>query len=205
MVTAKNIRGKNDRAYERKRQIARSAAALFVKKGYLGTTVREIAQGCGMSVGTLYYYIRSKSDILSLFQEFTSSLVNRFIQQKLPAWRRISPREALCQSIETYLFFTNDIQDIIVFWYQDSRHLSASQLERLLRHEQYTVSMFKEILTWGYEIGEFKSCNIELTAHYIVVLCDMWAFRRWFLKGHCTLEQYTKDVVEFILNGISGG
>ena len=51
-------------------KIAEAAAALFVEKGFHNTSIREIAKACGMSMGNLYHYIKSKDDVLFLvYQE----------------------------------------------------------------------------------------------------------------------------------------
>jgi AcrR family transcriptional regulator len=47
-------------------QIVDGACRLFFKKGYHGTTIREIAIASGMSMGQLYHYISSKDDVLFL-------------------------------------------------------------------------------------------------------------------------------------------
>ncbi len=46
-----------------RRQILRSARETFVRKGYKGCTMREIADGTNITVGNLYRYFSSKSAI----------------------------------------------------------------------------------------------------------------------------------------------
>jgi len=46
-----------------KLKIERSALQLFTRKGFHGTTVREIAKKAGVSMGKLYIYYDSKEDI----------------------------------------------------------------------------------------------------------------------------------------------
>jgi len=54
----------------RRMEIGKTAVELFVRKCFHKTTVREIAQKFGMSVGTLYEYIRTKEDILYLVCDY---------------------------------------------------------------------------------------------------------------------------------------
>ena len=44
-------------------KIERAALKLFTRQGFHGTTVREIAQGAGVSMGKLYLYYPNKEDI----------------------------------------------------------------------------------------------------------------------------------------------
>jgi AcrR family transcriptional regulator len=48
---------------ENKRRIERAALKLFTRKGFHGTTVREIAKHAGVSMGKLYIYYDSKEEI----------------------------------------------------------------------------------------------------------------------------------------------
>lgn len=46
-------------------QICDAALKLFSRKGFHRSSVREIAKECGLGIGTLYSYIKTKEDILS--------------------------------------------------------------------------------------------------------------------------------------------
>ena len=45
-------------------EILACAANLFYKKGYHVTTIEDLANEVGMLKGSLYYYIKSKEDLL---------------------------------------------------------------------------------------------------------------------------------------------
>ncbi len=51
---------------DRRRQLVEAALAVFLRKGYHDTTVREIGREAGFTQGTIYNYVRSKGDILYL-------------------------------------------------------------------------------------------------------------------------------------------
>ena len=53
----------------RHQQIVDGACKVFFEKGYHPTTIRDIAKACGMSMGQLYHYIRSKDDVLYLIHK----------------------------------------------------------------------------------------------------------------------------------------
>jgi len=53
-----------DNTFEKnKRKIERAALQCFTRKGFHGTTVREIAKKAGVSMGKLYIYYATKEDI----------------------------------------------------------------------------------------------------------------------------------------------
>lgn len=44
--------------------ILKAAAALFASRGFERTSIRDVARAAGMSVAGLYYYVRSKEELL---------------------------------------------------------------------------------------------------------------------------------------------
>ncbi len=53
----------DDTVAKNKLKIERAALKLFTRQGFHGTTVREIAQGAGVSMGKLYLYYPTKEEI----------------------------------------------------------------------------------------------------------------------------------------------
>jgi AcrR family transcriptional regulator len=51
-------------AEERRRQILDAARRVFIEKGYQSATMSDVARAAGLGKGTLYWYWRSKEDIL---------------------------------------------------------------------------------------------------------------------------------------------
>jgi len=186
----------------RRVQIIRAAAGLFVRKGILGTTVREIARASGITVGTLYHYINTKTDIISLILEEELGVINDFIREGGDLLLQVGPVEALHQAIDRYFRVVAEIQDLTLFWYQETRNLLPAQRKKLLAYEYLFAETFNKILVAGCKSGHFRDHDTLLMSHNIIVLGDMWAFRRWFLHKHYTLAQYTREQIELILSRI---
>lgn len=189
----------------RLRQIIKAATALFVKKGYLKTTVREIARHSGITVGTLYHYVTSKDEILSLIQEEESSAINELIQETQKALSQLGPVEALRLAIKLYISYVDEIQDRVLFWYHESGNLQSGQRAKLIRNDELIAETFEKILVAGCQSGEFRPHDTKLVSHNIIVLGDMWAFRRWFLRKHCNASQFAQKQSDFILHSLCQG
>ena len=55
---------------ERKQEIIDAAAAIFHEKGFAATSIQDVAEAVDILKGSLYYYIKSKDDLLfSVIQE----------------------------------------------------------------------------------------------------------------------------------------
>jgi TetR/AcrR family transcriptional regulator, cholesterol catabolism regulator len=195
--------GRKSLAVERRGQILRGAAALFIRQGYLNTSVRDIAGELGMNVATLYHYVGSKNNILGLFHEYTMSVINRFAEKTQAVLNNMEPQRALKYVIREYMKWVDEYQDLTVFWYQEAKNLTPAQFKALKLQEEYTIEVFRMILERGIKSGKFKIKDSAMAANNIVVLCDMWAFRRWLLKERYTLEQYTREQTDLILAQVS--
>ena len=64
-----------DLILKRRQQIIKAASKLFFEKGFDRTTMREISRASGLTMGSLYDYVRSKDDILVLVYK---DVVERF-------------------------------------------------------------------------------------------------------------------------------
>ena len=81
----------------RRRDIAKAAAKVFYKKGYLTTNVDQIAAAAGLRKPSLYHYFKSKSDILfAIHEEFIDVLLEK---QQTRAGAAQTVRESLTEDM----------------------------------------------------------------------------------------------------------
>lgn len=71
--------------------ILKSASAAFRKHGYHGATVEQIAASLEMNKGNLYYYFRSKEDILFACHEYSHDRLQELLDETV---RSTAPADA---------------------------------------------------------------------------------------------------------------
>lgn len=183
----------------RHEQIFRAASRIFISRGYHAATVREIAREAGLSLGSLYSYIRTKEDILFLvFQKLTNTLrenIRRAIAGIDDPVEQV--RAALRADLET----TERFQDEILLMYQETKSLDRDSLRHVLAREADYVRFFEDIVRAGYERGIFKG-DPRVSADIIAYLCSLVALRRWNLRQRFTSEEIRDGLVAFILRGL---
>lgn len=187
----------------RRREIVNAAVDLFVKKGFHKTTVREIARRFGMSVGTLYEYISTKEDILFLVCDYIHTSFSSRIRPSLEI--SSDNTETLKRAIRIYFQIADEMQDYIIFLYQETKSLPKDTQKYIFDAENEMTGLFEEILLKGMMDGSFTLDKNEtrLIAHNIMVLGQMWAFRRWVIQKNYTLERYIEIQTGVILSKIS--
>lgn len=171
-----------ERIRERRAQIVAAAVKLFTEKGFHRTTTREIARESGLSNGAVYEYVKSKEDILFLVCQH----IHREMRAQLEA--SLSPAESgaaqLRQAIRAFYGVIERMQTDILLIYQESKSLPSPFLREVLREEQAITDIFEGLLRAGVADGSIavSEREIPLLAHDIVVMGQMWAFRRWGLR-----------------------
>lgn len=178
-------------------------APLFVKKGYGQTSIREIAQACGMSMGHLYYYIGGKEDVLQIMMDYDLHLYSDFIKQIVISFESLRPTEALIKTVDQFIRATDAASDFTLFFYQETKNLQAEARKIIMDREKGLVAEFEKLLRRGCYSGEFKIDNIPLAANNIVITGHMWALRRWLMRKTCSLDDYIRTQTDNILKSIS--
>jgi AcrR family transcriptional regulator len=185
---------------KRHAQICDAAIKLFSKKGFHQTSVREIAETCGLGIGTLYSYIKTKEDILCLVYR---RILGTFEARMLAATQGIQdPRLQLKAALEATLKIYDECEDVVVLLYQESHALGRQGLQALFEVDRTYVGVFREILERGNRAGHFAVKEPQLLAVCLLFLCAVWDLKRWNLKSY-TLDAVVECLTNLILDGIS--
>ena len=187
---------------EKKWEIVQAAAKLFIKKGIFNTGVRDISAASGITVGTLYHYFKSKDDIIAAFMDFSVYGTETFLKAAPEILNTMGPREALKQSIQRYIEYVDEAQNIVLFWHQETKSVQPELRKKLLDNELVLIGLLGDIIERGQKTGVFNSAvDPRLAAHNIIVMGD----RRWDLGKRYTSDQFVKRQVEFILRSLCDG
>jgi AcrR family transcriptional regulator len=189
-----------DLVERRHRQIVDAAVQLFIKQGFHKTTTRQIARAASFSIGSLYEYVASKEDILYMVCDAIHSEVERGISEAMS--RAEGGRNFLSEVIREYFLVCHRMSDHILLIYKETQSLPTQWRKNILENEVRITGVFMEVLARLISSGDLPRLSehsMELVAHNISVLGHMWAFRRWFLARHYSIEDYIALQTEFIL------
>lgn len=184
---------------QRHEQIFKAASRIFISRGYHRATVREIAEESGLSLGSLYSYIRTKEDILYLVFDKLTTTLRENIRKAIDGIE--DPVEQMRAALRADIRTTEQYQDEILLMYQETKSLDRESLRAVLNREADYVRFFEDILRLGYERGVFKG-DPRLSADIITYLCSILALRRWNLGRRFSSEEATEGLIAFILRGL---
>lgn len=187
----------------RRAHIARCAARVLAVKGHDRATVRDIAEACAMGAGTLYHYVSSKADIVYLVAEHGMIEVSKSWRKVFSEGDSITATEVVRRALRAHTEAVDSHQDLVFVLYREIARLDPRSRRLILEVEMELAAEYEKLLTRGCDAGEFSIQDIAMTAHNMLVVAHMWAIRRWFFRGHCTLEEYITRQTEMILKTIS--
>ncbi len=148
---------RNEQVIQRKWQIMSISLEQFIKKGYYGTSTREIAQIAGISSGLMFHYFKNKENLYhSLIEIGTEKMMLDMKKAEE------NPKLYLETVVETILeqLQSNDFFARMFVFIDDAQHTSGIPEESAkLLHEVNTLCQCISIIENGQEKGMFKKGN----------------------------------------------
>lgn len=185
-------RRSSDLFRRRRTQIIKTATRLFVKKGYARTSMREISKATGIDLRNLYYFIKSKDEILFLvFDMLHRPELDLFEERGIMDID--DPVEQLQAVIRRLLESGYDYKKELLLLYRESKSLSKPLLKNILARESRVVSHIEEILKKGRDRGVFQFDDASFTANLIIFQLSLYPLRGW------NMHEYSKPELNNLL------
>jgi AcrR family transcriptional regulator len=157
-------------------RLLKGARACFARKGFGGTSVQDIANAAGISVGSLYKYVRAKEDLLYLMAEGSYARLNEVITRAFTA--SDDPREALCAVVGALIRNADEDRDLVNLLYAEFKYLPAAGRKLILGQEEAIVNGLVETIDRGNELGVFDCQEPRLTAVDLEVSGSFWVLKK---------------------------
>jgi AcrR family transcriptional regulator len=117
------VRGdEQDRSHDTRSRLRQLALKLFAEQGYEKTSLREIAEQLGVTKAALYYYFKSKEDIVrSLVEDYVADM------DALIAWGRAQPRtrDTRAEIVRRYLHIMESFTEVFRMLHQNQAAVSS--------------------------------------------------------------------------------
>ena len=193
-------RGRAANYDDQREAILRHAARLFARRGYIGTSMNQVAEAAGLSKASLYHYYRDKYAMLVEIAEghvsTLEALVDAVRAEALP------PADAVRRLIERIITEYADAQDAHRVLTEDVRFLESADRERVLGAERRVVAGFAQA------IGAWQPQQAEagLTKPLTMLLFGMinWLFTWHRPDGDLKHADLAPIVADLFFAGVPG-
>ncbi len=134
-------------------RILKAAEKLFAEKGFDAARVDDIAENAGVNKALIYYYFKSKRDILDqLFSNLVEELIE-VVHKSLEGHVSFESVEDVAQELETYYDFMESKEDTIRIMMMESLKASEGPPPLFRLSELATGEAGKEIMEMFEEGG----------------------------------------------------
>ena len=207
MTTRKATRspgGETARRSSKKRaqDIIDTAAEIFHTRGYAETSVHDIAEAVGILKGSLYYYIKSKEDllfqVLSDVHEGFRDVVAQNREMDAPAV------EKLRAYVRAHVIYnTQNVTKMAVF-YHDYRSLSEDRLAEILERRRFYETYVRELIEEAQSQGDLDAkLDPKLGAFTLFGMMN-WVYHWYRPGGAWTPEVIGNQIATMAIDGLVG-
>jgi AcrR family transcriptional regulator len=185
--------------------ILRNAARIFAEKGYHSTSMRDISRETGVSLAGLYYYCKSKEELLFLIQDNCFGHVLERLEQRLSeTGDRV---EKLRLVIENHLsFFAANMAEMKVLSHE-ADSLAGEMGARVSDKKQQYTRLVRRILSEAQqqEQGGGRQ-KVDLTvATYALFGMMNWIYNWYDPKGKLSVNDLVDNITRLFLHGFLAG
>lgn len=186
--------------------ILRTSARIFAEKGYHSTSMRDIARETKVSLAGLYYYCKSKEELLFLIQDNCFGHVLERLEQRL---RETSDAvEKLRLVIENHLsFFAANMAEMKVLSHE-ADSLSGEMLAHVSGKKQQYTRLVRRILAEAQQQQGQDSIRqkLDLTvATYALFGMMNWIYNWYDPRGKLSVNDLVDNIARLFLNGFLAG
>jgi AcrR family transcriptional regulator len=185
------------RSQERRRQLAKVALRLIEERGFEALSVNEIAEEAGISIGGMYRYIRTKTDLLVMACDDIFGGLREQMLEAVSAEQGLENK--LSAAMRVYWLACHDRQDLLRLTYREYRSLPPEAKKLYKRQELEIADVFRDLIRAGIIIDEFRAADDGVVAHEIIFLSHMNAFKNWALHG-VDLDRLLTEHVELFVS-----
>lgn len=181
-------------------QLIDIAAELFDSKGYVQTSINDIAQALGLGRSAVYHYFRNKEEMLAALVE-SEALTPSNRLQELMAEPGLSPSERIRRAV---------VDGIVRRLSSGARFILLSRLETQIpealgplynQGRRYIYDFYVRCINDGMASGEFRTVDAKVAAFAVIGMAN-WTSRWYSPSGARTPTEIGEIIADLALAGL---
>jgi AcrR family transcriptional regulator len=187
---------------ERKTQILNAAEEVFTKKGFDEARMDDIAEGTGLSKGTLYLYFKSKDDLII-------SILDRIFQREFRQLENMKQGEGTASEAIWALTdtVTRDIVGLlrlipIIYGFLAMAFRNKYVQHALKEYVERYLNILIPIIQRGIDSGEFRPVDAREVAIAVGAIMEgtllLWAYDKSVIDP----ERHIRSGIKLLLEGV---
>ncbi len=192
-----NLSSPFDRAAQynaKRRAVIRSAAGAFRRKGYHNTAMTDIAKSLGLSKAALYYYVKSKEEIL-----FECHMMVYDAMETAMKSTRGRSESGLAKLASLYRAFAELLTRDGLALLADVDSLKGEYQGTVLKRRGTIERAVTRIVKAGMKDGSLREADVKITVFFLMGALNwlnVWYNPEGRLSGEQISEAFVRQMVE---------
>jgi len=168
-------------------------------QGFHSMSLRDLSRETEISMGGLYAYIGSKSDLASAIEAVVRSTIDD-VSAHLES-HNLDPVHRLKAMVRADLYMNEIMHPWYYFCFLEAKGLDKEQREEAMRMEFRFDERLKQIIKQGIDAGVFSyEGDTALLAASITAMLQQWYLKRWkFQQLGTSIDQYAEFIISNLL------
>lgn len=183
----------------RRDELLEIAIDLFAEKGYVGTSIRDIAKAIDRSVSNVYHYFENKEELwLAILEYSVQGLPEKL---RTVAHGEGEPLERFRKLLKLHLEESTKHQRETKIFFIDEERLSPKGKVINKRIQKEILDIYVE------QFRLLQSHNLVRTKNLKILAFNVLATINWFLRwydpeGDMSKEEIYDEIIDFVLHGM---
>ena len=180
-------------------EIYEHATRLFAERGFAGTTLQDIADALGVTRPALYYYVKSKEEILAkLVHEITEASATDL--QEIATQTGLRPSERLRRLARATIIRVATNAPRFRLLVKSESELPDGIAQTNLEGRRAVLATITQVIQDGVVAGEFRPVDARTGALGVLGMCNWVAW--WYRTGD-DIDMIADTLTEMAVSGIS--
>jgi AcrR family transcriptional regulator len=181
--------------------VLKTSAAIFAEKGYHSTSIRDIARATKMSLSGLYYYFKSKDELLFLIQDYCFSTVVDDCRRLLAGVD--DPVHRLKLLIENHLnYFVNNMNEMKVLSHE-ANSISGDFFKKVNSKKRQYVDLAMELIEEIARKYRVKGIDIRVATFSLFGMMN-WIYNWYNPRKDVDVAGLSQNITRLFLSGFLG-
>jgi AcrR family transcriptional regulator len=177
-----------------------SAVRVFSEKGFHGASMRELAEGAGVSPGNIYNHFSGKSDILLWILREASATQMRATDEAIAAAGE-GVRGRFVSAIRAFVRYYVEHLEVGFIANSELRYLDTAQRREIVAQRDQQQSTFEALIVEGVAAGAFKTPHPDEAAIAILTMCagiSVWYRPGGALDADAIADRYARYALALV-------
>jgi TetR/AcrR family transcriptional regulator, cholesterol catabolism regulator len=179
-------------------EIIASAVTLFAGRGFRAVTIDDIAANLGYTKSVVYYYFKSKNEIL--WQIFDRIYDSYLTTAQAVVNKNLPPEDAFKEIIRNHALHVMEHQDWTAIYNREESELDEKQRKLNTQRRREYDRLVRKVYEEGVESGVFKDIPSGIAIAGILGMCN-WLYRWYDSKGKATATEIAAHYVDMLTGG----